>query len=267
MLTLVGLAGIALGSGRVGANHESPLRATPDANPTRQYFARFTEPWLQAGRPIVRSSLLTQPTWHCQRRTKAVEKPDRRAFQPRRPAAARCAGPGKGQLSDGRAASFRSAGACPLPGGSRGQVPALHFRSVPSHVILRVRLSRDHVSAISGITTEGTLLLMAQERAYCTEDVVGFLKHLLRHIPGLLLVIWDGSPIHRGEPIKTFLANGGAERIRLESLPGYAPDLNPDEGIWNYLKRVELRNMCCPDVRELRQELRLAVHDCVIGFM
>ena len=125
--------------------------------------------------------------------------------------------------------------------------------------ILRVRLSRDHVSAISGITMDGTLLLMAQEHAYCTEDVVGFLKHLLRHIPGLLLVIWDGSPIHRGDLIKTFLANGGAERIHLERLPGYAPDLNPDEGIWNYLKRVELRNVRCPDVRELRQELRLAV--------
>ena len=158
-------------------------------------------------------------------------------------------------------------GLVPCRAGAGDRSPPCIFAPYASHVILRVRLSRDHVSAISGITTEGTLLLMAQERAYCTEDVVGFLKHLLRHIPGLLLVIWDGSPIHRGEPIKTFLANGGAERIRLESLPGYAPDLNPDEGIWNYLKRVELRNMCCPDVRELRQELRLAVHDCVIGFM
>ncbi|MDO8691665.1 MAG: transposase [Dehalococcoidia bacterium] len=126
--------------------------------------------------------------------------------------------------------------------------------------ILRVRLSRYHVSAISGITMHGTLLLMAQEHAYCTEGCrLAFSRHLLRHIPGLLLVIWDGSPIHRGDLIKTFLTNGGAERMRLERLPGYAPDLNPDEGIWNYLKRVELRNVRCPDVRELRRELRLAV--------
>lgn len=125
--------------------------------------------------------------------------------------------------------------------------------------IMRVPLTRDHVSAISGITMDGTLLLMAQERAYCGQDVVGFLKHLLGHIPGKLLVIWDGSPIHRGKAIKEFLADGGAERIRLERLPGYAPDLNPDEGIWNYLKRVELRNVRCSNLRELWQALRLAV--------
>jgi len=130
----------------------------------------------------------------------------------------------------------------------RGQTP-----------ILRVPLTRDHISAISGITMDDTLLLMAQERAYCSKDVVGFLKHLLRHIPGKLLVIWDGSPIHRGKPIKEFLADGGAQRIHLERLPGYAPDLNPDEGIWNYLKRVELRNVRCSNLTELRRALRLAI--------
>jgi transposase len=38
----------------------------------------------------------------------------------------------------------------------------------------------------------------------------------------------------------------------------YAPDLNPDEGVWNYLKRVELRNLCCGDLAYLRRHLRLA---------
>ena len=89
-------------------------------------------------------------------------------------------------------------------------------------------------------------------------DVVGFLKHLLRQIPGKLLVIWDGSPIHRGQPVKDFLAQGGAKRIHLEQFPGYAPELNPDEGIWTYRKRVELRNVCCRDLPHLRQELRRA---------
>jgi hypothetical protein len=31
--------------------------------------------------------------------------------------------------------------------------------------------------------------------------------------------------------------------------------LNPDEGIWNHLKYVELRNLCCRDLRRLRHEL------------
>jgi transposase len=129
----------------------------------------------------------------------------------------------------------------------RGQTP-----------VLRVPLTKDHLSAISGITPDGQLLLLVEERALQSSDVVRFLRHLLRHIPGKLLVIWDGSPIHRGQPVKDFLASGGAKRLHLERLPGYAPDLNPDEGIWNYLKRVELRNLCCADLPHLRHHLRLA---------
>ena len=61
------------------------------------------------------------------------------------------------------------------------------------------------------------------------------------------------------QPVKEFLAQEAAGRIHLERLPGYAPELNPDEGIWRYLKRVELRNVCCAALSELRYELRLAI--------
>ena len=71
-------------------------------------------------------------------------------------------------------------------------------------------------------------------------------------------MIWDGSPIHRGQAVKDFLASGGASRLKLEQLPGYAPDLNPDEGIWKHLKYVELKNVCCQSLLELRRELRKA---------
>jgi transposase len=53
-------------------------------------------------------------------------------------------------------------------------------------------------------------------------------------------------------------ARGAAERLHLELLPSYAPELNPDEGIWRYLKRVELRNVCCQDLLELLVEFTLA---------
>jgi transposase len=46
--------------------------------------------------------------------------------------------------------------------------------------------------------------------------------------------------------------------MHLAQLPSYAPDLNPDEGVWNYLKRVELKNVCCHSVAELCTELRKA---------
>jgi transposase len=129
----------------------------------------------------------------------------------------------------------------------RGQTP-----------VLRVKLTRDHLSAISGLTLDGRLFLQVREAAYTAETVVSFLRQLRRQIRGRVLVIWDGSPIHTGQPIKDFLAAGAAKRLHLERLPGYAPDLNPAEGIWNLLKRVELKNRCCRDFADLRQELHWA---------
>ena len=124
--------------------------------------------------------------------------------------------------------------------------------------ILRALLTRDHLSVISGLTPAGQLLLQVRERSLRAPDAARFLKHLLRHVRGPLIVIWDGAPIHRAQAVKDFLAQGGAARVHLEQLPAYAPELNPDEGIWSYLKRVELRNVCCDDLPELRRELRLA---------
>jgi len=123
---------------------------------------------------------------------------------------------------------------------------------------LHAPLTRDHLSVISGITPTGQLLLQMQEASLRGPDVVRFLKHLRQQIPGKLLVVWDGAPIHRAQMVKDFLADSGAVRIHLEQLPAYAPELNPAEGIWNQLKRVALRNLCCDDLAELRLDLRLA---------
>ncbi len=71
---------------------------------------------------------------------------------------------------------------------------------------------------MSGITLEGKLYMLEQERAFKGEDVVRFLKHLMRQIPGKLLVIWDGLPIHHGRAVKDFLSSGAASRLRLERL-------------------------------------------------
>ena len=58
--------------------------------------------------------------------------------------------------------------------------------------------------------------------------------------------------------LKDFLAGGAAARVQLERLPGYAPDLNPDEGIWKHLKCVELKILCCQSLTEMKVELRKA---------
>jgi hypothetical protein len=85
--------------------------------------------------------------------------------------------------------------------------------------ILKENLTRDHLSAMSAITLDGKLYMLEQKRAFKGEDVVRFLKHLMRQIPGKLLIIWDGSAIHRSRAVKEFLARGASLRLKLEQLP------------------------------------------------
>jgi transposase len=124
--------------------------------------------------------------------------------------------------------------------------------------VLRVPLTRDHLSVISGLTPAGDLLVAVQARAFNGGDVVRFLKHLLPYLGGKLLIIWDGAPIHHDCRVNQFVA-GTTGQLCMEQLPGYAPDLNPDEGVWDHLKYVELRNVTCRNQAELRHELRLAI--------
>lgn len=125
--------------------------------------------------------------------------------------------------------------------------------------ILRAPRSRDHLSVISAVTPDGRLFTHIQQDAFNGVAIVAFLRQLLRHVRGKLLVVWDGASIHRCQAVKTFLARGAATRLHLERLPAYAPELNPDEGVWNLLKRGELKNRCCHDLDELRWELGLAL--------
>jgi transposase len=141
----------------------------------------------------------------------------------------------------------------PLPGVVRTYAPV----GQPS--ILQEWWTRDHLSAISAISPEGKLYFHSQDRALNSVDVVGFLEHLLREVSGQMVLIWDGAPIHRSRVIQEFLANGAAQRIHLERLPAYAPELNPGEGLWQQLKGVERRNVCCFNIPHLTHELRDAV--------
>lgn len=121
--------------------------------------------------------------------------------------------------------------------------------------MLRVPLTRDHLSVISGITGAGQLLGAVQARAFKGRDAVRFLQHRQCQLSGRLPIIWDGAPIHHDSKVTSFVAET-AGQICLEPLPGYAPDLNPAEGGWDQLKYVEMKNVTSPDQAELR-------HDCV----
>jgi transposase len=141
----------------------------------------------------------------------------------------------------------------PLPSVVRTYAP------VGQTPVLRDWCTREHLSAISAISPEGKLYFQSQDHAMDSLDVVAFLEHLLREVPGRMVLIWDGAPIHRSQVINEFLAAGAGQRLHLERLPAYAPELNPGEGLWQQLKGVELRHLCCFNIPHLTHEVRDAV--------
>ena len=76
--------------------------------------------------------------------------------------------------------------------------------------------------------------------------MVEFLTHLLPHLPGQVLVIWDKATTHRSQIVRDFVASQNG-RLTLEFLPGYAPELNPVEYLWGHWKQPELPNLCPED--------------------
>ena len=83
-------------------------------------------------------------------------------------------------------------------------------------------------------------------------EVCRFLRELLRHLRGALMVLLDNSSTHHGEPLHNLLRQH--PRLHIEHFPAYAPELNPDEGVWSLAKR-ELANSCPHDVDELTEEV------------
>lgn len=136
---------------------------------------------------------------------------------------------------------------------------AEHMRLKGETPLLRSKLSREHLSVISGISPAGRLYIQIQAASFKGADMPSFLRHLLAHVAGKILVVWDGCPIHRSKEVKKFLLEESNGRVWLEQLPGYCPDLNPDEGVWNYLKRVCLKNQIFSNLKDLGKGLRKAI--------
>ncbi|MGZ3397499.1 MAG: transposase [Isosphaeraceae bacterium] len=77
-----------------------------------------------------------------------------------------------------------------------------------------------------------------------------FLAELLGELDGRWVVVWDGGPMHKGDPIRNLL-DRRSDRICLEPLPPYAPMLNPVEHLWSWLKYDRLCNFAPHDAAEL----------------
>lgn len=80
-------------------------------------------------------------------------------------------------------------------------------------------------------------------------QVMHFLRHLLRHLRGAVVLLWDSNNPHKAAEVRDFLARH--PRLHTHRFPGYAPELNPDEHVWTHLKRY-LANSAPADLSHLK---------------
>lgn len=132
----------------------------------------------------------------------------------------------------------------------RGQTPPLHQRGrhrekVSLAAALWLTPAREHLRF-----TWQTLV-----DAYFNNVRIGhFLESLLREIPHRLIIVWDRGNMHRGDPIRMQVERF-RPRLTLETLPSYAPMLNPVEQIFTWLKFGTLSNYAPSDAAELNRRM------------
>jgi len=87
-----------------------------------------------------------------------------------------------------------------------------------------------------------------------SEQVIQFLKHLQRHVPGNFILIWDRARIHTGTATQKYIRDH--REIHQEYLPAYAPELNPEEYCHGNVKRY-LKNARPEGKRQMQTLLNL----------
>jgi len=91
------------------------------------------------------------------------------------------------------------------------------------------------MNLISAISPRGDFRFMTVEGRMNAEKFIEFLKRLIHNAPRPVFLIVDRHPSHRAKKVLAFVQSTEG-RLRLFFLPPYAPDLNPDEHVWNHLK-------------------------------
>lgn len=126
---------------------------------------------------------------------------------------------------------------------------------------------REKISVISGISVSPkrhhlSLYYLLFFDNIGQEEVCKFLQEMLRHLRGSVIVLLDNSSTHQGEPVQDLLDRH--PRLSVEHFPSYAPELNPDEGVWALAKR-ELANSCPNDVDELMEDIMRSINSIRIS--
>lgn len=124
--------------------------------------------------------------------------------------------------------------------------------------VVEVTGSRRRVNVISAISPRGRLWFRCFHGNLNAGRFVDFLRDLLRDVRGPIELVLDKHPAHVAAATRRFV-HEHADRLTIHYLPGYAPELNPDEHVWSYLKGLFRR-----DPVEPGEDLTSAVHETMV---
>jgi len=114
--------------------------------------------------------------------------------------------------------------------GSKGETP-----------VVGVTGTRRRTNVISALSPRGRLWFRSYRGRLNARGFIAFLKALLHDFSKPIDLILDRHPAHVAASVGRFV-HQHRRRLRLHFLPGYAPNLNPDEHVWGYLKGMFRRD-------------------------
>jgi len=100
----------------------------------------------------------------------------------------------------------------------------------------------------------GEVESMPVEGNTTAETSVALLRQLRERHTEPLMVIWDNGPAHHGPEIRAYLATPDLN-LRLVALPGYSPDFNADEAIWDWVREDVTANTCFGTAAKVREKV------------
>lgn len=89
-----------------------------------------------------------------------------------------------------------------------------------------------------------------------SEEVIAFLKQLLRLVRGFIVLVWDRHPIHKRKAVQEFIQ--AHRRLVVFEFPVAAPELNPAEFIWTQAKE-HIAGTAPHDTYELQSNVYTAI--------
>ncbi len=133
----------------------------------------------------------------------------------------------------------------------RGHTPIMKVSESP----------HDRISVIGAMTIQlkprqlGFLFHLSQDNTnFRGHTIVPFLDRLHNNLNADIRLVWDSIKIHTAEPVNNYFASH--PEFRVFFFPEYAPELNPVDNVWGYVKHDRLANFCPHNLVELRRRVK-----------